>query len=96
MQSSHADANGGEPGAVSGLAAGVGVSLAAIPNAAADNNNDDSGSRVVNGGGPAVDPVSVDIFVLKHESSIFRSFIQPCMRFWKCRASSPEAKQYRA
>ena len=36
-----------------------------------------------------------DIFVLKHESSIFRSFIQPCMWFWKCQASSPEAKQYR-
>ena len=36
-----------------------------------------------------------DIFDLKHESSIFRSFIQPCMWFWKCQTSSPEAKQYR-
>ena len=35
------------------------------------------------------------IFSLKHESSIFRSFIQPCIWFWKCQASSPEAKQYR-
>ena len=34
------------------------------------------------------------IFFLKHESSIFRSFIQPCMWFWKCQTSSPEAKQY--
>ena len=36
-----------------------------------------------------------DIFVLKHESSIFRSFIQPCVWIWKSQASSPEAKQYR-
>ena len=36
------------------------------------------------------------IFSLKHESSILRSFIQPCMRFWKCQASSPWDKQYRA
>ena len=35
------------------------------------------------------------IFSLKHESSIFRSFIQTCMWFWKCQASSPQAKQYR-
>ena len=66
MQSSHADA--GEPSAVSGLAAGVGVSLAAAtPTAAsADNNNDDSGGgagRVVNGGPIVVDPVSDEILV---------------------------------
>ena len=36
------------------------------------------------------------IFSLKHESSIFRSFIQPSMWFWKCQASSPWDKQYRA
>ena len=41
-----------------------------------------------------IDNSKADIFVLKHESSIFRSFIQPCMWFWKCQASSPEAKQY--
>ena len=40
--------------------------------------------------------VSTGIFSLRHESSIFRSFIQPCMWFWKCQASSPWAKQYRA
>ena len=38
---------------------------------------------------------TADIVVPEHESSIFRSFIQPCMWFWKCQASSPEAKQYR-
>ena len=36
------------------------------------------------------------IFSLKHEGSIFRSFIQPCMWFWKCQASSLWDKQYRA
>ena len=36
------------------------------------------------------------IFSLKHESSIFRSFNQPCMWFWKCQASSQWDKQYRA
>ena len=40
--------------------------------------------------------LGADIFVLKHDSSIFRSFIQPCMWFWNCHVSSPEAKQYRA
>ena len=47
---------------MSGLAAGVGVSLAAIatPTAATTPDNDDSagGGRVVNGGGPVLDPVS--------------------------------------
>ena len=31
------------------------------------------------------------IFSLKHESSIFRSFIQPCKWFWKSQANSPWA-----
>ena len=33
-------------------------------------------------------PSLSDIFDLKHESSIFRSFIQPFMWFWKCQAGS--------
>ena len=36
------------------------------------------------------------IFSLKHESSIFKSFIQPYMWFWKCQARSPWDKQFRA
>ena len=36
------------------------------------------------------------IFSLKHESSTFRSFIQPCMLVKKCHASSPWDKQHRA
>ena len=40
--------------------------------------------------------IRAGIFSLKHESSIFRSFLQPCnMWFWKCQASSPWDKQYR-
>ena len=43
-----------------------------------------------------IPPFLAGIFSLKHESSIFRSFIQPCMWFWKCQASSPWDKQYKA
>ena len=35
------------------------------------------------------------IISLKHESSIFRSFIQPCLWFWKCQTSYPWDKKYR-
>ena len=41
-------------------------------------------------------PFLPGILSLKHESSIFTSFIQPCRWFWKCQASSPWDKQYRA
>ena len=37
-----------------------------------------------------------DIVDPDHESSIFRSFIQPCMWVWKCQASSPWATQHKA
>ena len=40
--------------------------------------------------------VVAGILSLKNESSIFRSVIQHYMWFWKCQASSPETKQYRA
>ena len=38
--------------------------------------------------------LSTDIVVPEHESSIFRSYIHPCMWFWKCQASYQWDKQY--
>ena len=60
-----------------------------------DNNIASLERRVEESGDVAV-RLQADIFVLKHESSIFRSFILPCMWFWKCQTSSPWDKQYRA
>ena len=35
---------------------------------------------------------SAEVFVLKHESSIFRSFILPWVWFWKCQASPSNSR----
>ena len=45
-----------------------------------DNNIASLERRVEESGDVAV-RLQADIFVLKHESNIFRSFIQPCLRF---------------